>query len=77
VGRSAAQDKTQQPLTSGGPPLNATPPQKPFPRGIRNNDVPGPWQHHQQFSYAETQISFAEGNQAGPAMPVLPSFKAI
>lgn len=42
VGRSAAQGESQQPLTSGEPPLHATQPQKPFTRVTRNNDDPQP-----------------------------------
>jgi hypothetical protein len=37
------------------------------PRDQEQRRSPAPWQHHQQFNYAETQVSFAEGNQEGPA----------
>jgi hypothetical protein len=47
---TAAQGEPQQPITGDGPPLTATTrPVNHYPRA-KNNEVPNPWQHRQQFS---------------------------
>jgi hypothetical protein len=74
VGRSAAQDTPQQPLTSCELPLHATQPQKPLSRETRNEDDPSPvaapptlqlrWKHRFPFQRVTTK-----GASAGSAVP--------